>query len=220
MKKNLVYLLCMIALFTSCSTARKTAQTPDDVYYSPGQKIYADDRYETYASSDDDYLRMKVRDHNKWGSIDDYSYWNDSRYYNNNFYSPWTTSLSLGIGLGAYPYYSYNPFWYNPWQSWYSPYYTVVYYKNPGVYYKPLRNNNNLSSYSNRNYNNYNMPLQNGNRSSIYNNSNMNSNRIRNSNLNQNNNNYNSNPSRTFNNSGSSMSSGSRISGGGARTRP
>ena len=60
-----------------------------------------------------------------------------------------------------------------PGVHWYSPCYTVVYYKNPVVYYKPLRNNSNLTGYNNRNYNNYNMPLQNGSRSKSYTNSSM-----------------------------------------------
>lgn len=215
----------MIALFFSCSPAYKTSQTPDDVYYSPGQKYDVADRYETYASPDDDYLRMKVQNHDKWSSIDDYDYWYDSRYYANNMYSPYTSAISVGVGVGygfgygAYsPYYAYNPYWYNPWNSWYAPHYTVVYYKNPSVYYKPLRYNSNLSTYSNRNYNNYNMPMQSGSRSNMYNNSN--SNRTKNSYYNQNQYN-NSNPVRTFNNSGNmSSGGGSRISGGGGRVRP
>jgi len=224
MKKNLVYLLFSIALFTSCSTAYRSSQTPDDVYYSPGQKVYAQDNYESYpSSSDDEYLRMKVRDRDRWAAIDDYDYWYDSRYYANNYYSPWTSGFSLGLGYNTlYPYYSYSPYWYNPWQSWYNPYYTVVYYKNPTVYYKPVSKYN-LSTYNNRNYNNYNMPMQNGNRSNTYNNSNANANRMRaNNNYYQNNNNNNPAPSRTFNNSNSNTSSGggSRTSGGGTRTRP
>jgi len=226
MKNNLVYMLCAIALFTSCSSAYKTSQTPDDVYYSPGKKIYTEDQYQTYnSSSDDEYLRMKVQDYDRWSSLDDYDYWYDSRYYANNYYSPWTSSFSLGIGFGAYPYYSYSPF-YNPWHSWYSPYYTVVYYKNPTVYYRPV-NRNNVSTYNNRNYNNYNMPLQNGTRSDAYTNSNSNANRTRNTNFNQDQNN-NSRPIRMFNSSSGSsmgMGSGSRMSGGGGgggvvRTRP
>ena len=224
MKKNLIYLICVIALFASCSPAYKTSQTPDDVYYSPGQKILyadADDRYESYtSSSDDDYLRMKVRDHERWSTLDDYDYWYDSRYYYNNYYSPYTSYLSLGLGFGSYPYYSsYNPYGYNPWHSWYSPYYTVVYYKNPAVYYRPV-NTHSLSTYNNRNYNNYNMPLQNSNRSNIYNN-NSNTNRTQNNNFNRSQNN-NSNPVRSFNSSSSNSGGGggSRTSGGGTRTRP
>ena len=226
MKNNLVCLLCVITLFFSCSPAYKTSQTPDDVYYSPGKKILVQDRYDTYESSDDYYLRMKAKDYNKWSDLDDYSYWYDSRYYANNWSSPYTSyfSLSLGYGFGSYPYYStYNPYWYNSWGSWYNPCYTVVYYKNPTVYYKPIRNNSNLSGYNNRNYNNYNMPLQNDNHSRAYNNSSMMNANGKNTYYNSNQNNTNSNPVRTFNNSSSSsssMSSGSRISGGGTRTRP
>ena len=241
MKKNLIYLLSVIALFASCSTAYKTSQTPDDVYYSPGKKIYvtdAVDRYESYPSSPDDaYLRMKVKDHDKWNAIDDYDYWYDSRYYMNNYYSPYTSSVSIGLGFGSYyPYYSYNThlynsygyssYGYNPWGSWYNPCYTVVYYKSPAVYYKPVSKYT-LSTYSNRSYNNYNMPLQTGIRSSAYNNNNYynsssNANKSKNSYYNPNQNNSNSSPSRSFNSGSSSMSSGggSRISGGGSRTRP
>lgn len=226
MKKNLVYLLFAVALLTSCSSTYKSSQTPDDVYYSPAKKIIvADqaDQYQSYASSsDDDYLRMKVRDHERWSAIDDYDYWYDSRYYSNNLYNPYTSYGSVGLGLGGYHYYnSYNPYWYNPWSSWYSPYYTVVYYKNPTVYYKPLSRNN-LAGYNNRNYNNTNMPLQSGNRGNAYNNSNANANRTHNTNYqNQNND---SRPVRTFNNSntnsGGGGGGGSRVSGGGTRTRP
>lgn len=245
MKNNLVCLLCVITIFFSCSPSYKASQTPDDVYYSPAKKIEAQDRYQTYndrqdtyvsADDDDYYLRMKARNYTRWSGLDDYSYWYDSRYFYNNWYSPYTSymSLSLGYGLGwggygYYPYYGYSS-WYNPWNSWYSPYYTVVYYKNPDVYYKPLRNNANFSGYKNRNYNTYNMPLQNGNRNRSYNNSNINTNRRSNDTYNSNQynntnrNNNNSTPTRTFNNSssGSSMSSGggARTSGGGSRTRP
>ena len=221
--RNILPVVLAIAALSSCSVYR-SGQTPDDVYYSPGKKIYvsdAVDRYESYPSSSDDaYLRMKVKDHDKWNTIDDYDYWYDSRYYANNYYSPYSSSLSIGIGYSTfYPYYSYSAFWYNPWHSTYNPYYTVVYYKNPAVYYKPVSKYN-LSTYNNRNYNNYNMPLQHSNRSNMYNNTN--GNNARSTNYNQTNN---SNSSRTYNSgSSSSMSSGggggSRISGGGTRTRP
>jgi hypothetical protein len=219
MKKNIIYLLCVITLLTSCSSAYRTSQTPDDVYYSPSQKIYSDDHYQSYtSSSDDEYLRMKVQDHYRWGSLDDYDYWNDSRYYYNNYYNPWNSYYSLSIWYNPY-----SSYWYNPWNSWYSPYCTVVYYKNPRVYYGGY-NRYHLSTYNNRTYNTNNLPLQNGNRNA-YNNSNSNVNRTRNFNINQNQNN-NSRPIRTFNNSNSSVntSSGSRSSGGnsggGSRSRP
>ena len=212
MKKNIIYLLCAITLLTSCSSAYKTSQTPDDVYYSPAKKVYPASQYENYGSSDDPYLRMKVQDHNRWAGLDDYEYWNDSRYYYNNYYNPWNTYFSWSFWYN--PYYSY---WYNPWVSWYSPYCTVVYYKNPTVYYGGYSGYH-LSTYGNRTYNTTNLPLRNGN--NLYNNSN-NTSANRHSIFNSNQNNTNSNPVRTFNNSSSNRTnSGSRISGGGVRTRP
>lgn len=222
MKKNLVYLVLAIAVFASCSPTYKTSQTPDDVYYSPAKKMYVADTYESaQPSSDDEYLRMKAKDYDKWSTIDDYDYWYDSRYYYNNMYTPYSSSVSvsMGIGFGYYPYYNtYNPYWYNSWSSWYSPCYTVVYYKNPAVYYKPVSKYS-LSTYSNHTYNNYNMPLQTGSRASAYTNSNSTRNNDSYYNHSQNNNSY--TPSRSFSSGSSSMSGGgARISGGGGRTRP
>lgn len=214
MKKSIIYLLCVVTLLTSCSSAYKTSQTPDDVYYSPAQKILPNDQYGSYnASSDDAYLHMKVQDHSRWATLDDYDYWNDSRYYYNNYYNPWTSYFSLSVWYN--PYYSY---WYNPWNSWYSPYCTVVYYKNPRVYYGGYGGYH-LSTYNNHTYNTSNLPLQNGNRNLFNNYNNSNTNRHSIFNLNQNQ--SNSTPVRTFNNSNSThINSGSRISGGGTRSRP
>ena len=205
MKKNIIYLFFAAVFLTSCSSAYRSSQTPDDVYYSPAKKVYTaeqvdqyqNDQYQSYnSSSDDEYLRMKVADHYRWSNLDDFDYWYDSRYYYNNYYSyysPWSSSLSLNF------YNPYTSFGYNPWNSWYCPAYTIVYYKNPGVYYgNRTANNYHLSTYSNRNYNNYNMPLQNGNRSNAYSNNNTNR-RNTNYNINQSRNN-NPNPVRLFNN--------------------
>ena len=238
MKKNIIYLFCAAIILSSCSSAYRSSQTPDDVYYSPAKKAYPaneynqyqDDQYESYTtSSDDDYLRMKVRDHYRWSNLDDFDYWYDSRYYYNNYYSfynpgyyPWGSYLSLGN------YYNpYTSFLYNPWNSVYCPAYTVVYYKNPQVYYGTrTANSYHLSTYSNRNYNNRNMPLQNSNRSNVY--INNNSSRRNDSYINQNQNRNNSNPVRFNNNnnnsnsnfnSGSSHNMSSGSSGGGGMSR-
>ena len=103
MKNSLLILLVGIGfLATSCATAYKSDQTPDDVYYSPG-KPAADDlvkdaakqeQYQAYiTSADERYLRMKVANHYRWTGLDDYAYWYDSRYdfYRYNHYN------SLGI---------------------------------------------------------------------------------------------------------------------------
>ena len=156
MKNILLFCVTAIVLF-GCSSAYKATSTPDDVYYSPSRTIKSSDRdkYDAYTSGgEDSYLRMKVRNRYQWNAIDDYSYWNDSRY---DFgyscfpsrevllrpYSPY-----LGFGFG----YSY---YYSPWYNWYSPYNTIVYYKNPKTYYGNTSKTN-LTSYRNGNYNNRN----------------------------------------------------------------
>ncbi|MEP6845673.1 MAG: hypothetical protein ABI861_06705, partial [Panacibacter sp.] len=78
------FILCSLAasfVISGCSTY-KASSTPDDVYYSPAKPAveYAQDRYEDYSNSEDNYLRMKVRNRYQWNGIDDYGYWNDSRY--------------------------------------------------------------------------------------------------------------------------------------------
>src|SRR5689334_3027257 len=135
--KNIIPLSIIAVLLFGCSTAYKATNTPDDVYYSPSKAIGASEPSDAYSSSsDDNYLRMKVQNHYQWDAIDDYSYWNDSRYdfgyscfpsrevllhpYYNSYFG-----LSLGFSYGYY---------YAPWYYGYSPYTTVVYYKNPKVY--------------------------------------------------------------------------------------
>jgi len=82
----------LVLLLSSCSTAYRAGQTPDDVYYSPGstaggekkvnkQRSRDEQEYQEYISSQDDaYLRRKVTNRNRWSTIDDFSYWNDCRY--------------------------------------------------------------------------------------------------------------------------------------------
>lgn len=119
MKSTLAILTAALFL-SSCTTAYKSGQTPDDVYYSPErpqdeyvrtEKKY--DRQYRYQDEgeyrDDRYLRMKVRDRRYSGLYDDYysynpyyyHYYNSSLYYN----SPWST-------------YSYWNYYYNPYCSY------------------------------------------------------------------------------------------------------
>src|SRR5207253_2954482 len=115
------------------------------------------DKYDAYtSSSDDNYLRMKAHNRYQWDAIDDYTYWNDSRY---DFgYScfpsrevllrPYNSYFGFSLGFG----YSY---YYAPWYNWYSPYTTIVYYKDPNVFYGNTGKTN-LTSYRNGLYNNTN----------------------------------------------------------------
>lgn len=122
----------------SCSTMYKSGQTPDDVYYSPAPQLRtassdndeSDDRYYDNGSneyvnvqteqdrsaynSEDNYLRMKVRNRSMWSTFDSYSMYDA-------MYSPYYGGF--GGGFGGYGLgYGYNPYsFYSPY-SMYSPY--------------------------------------------------------------------------------------------------
>ncbi|GEO08537.1 hypothetical protein [Segetibacter aerophilus] len=250
--KILLYGL-MAAVITSCSSAYKASQTPDDVYYSPARegvqkKTVNRDRYEDYvASEDDQYLRMKIRNRDRWAGIDDYTYWNDSRYVPSYNYN--------------YDYYRNNVYNSYVWNNWYSPYSTFYHpyingsfgyynrYNNIGLYYPQYGYNSYGSSYISKNparviSPSVSRPNLNGYRNGLYNNSNSNTNRSNqgvgntlkrvfsaNENArsysNENNTNTYSAPQRTYtpssSSSSSSSSSGSSSSGsssGGGVSRP
>jgi hypothetical protein len=166
MRQVLLFSVLCIGLLTSCSTAFKNGQTPDDVYYSPGREL-ADTKkeeiqqdngqYQEYISSlDDRYLRMKVANRSRWSSIDNFDYWNDSRYdfnsynyYNNhNPYTTWNPYWNTS----SYYYGSYYPG--NGKWGWHSPAYTVVGYNIPK--YGGSTSASNIYAYRNKSYNNTN----------------------------------------------------------------
>lgn len=187
MKLKLIHLVLGAMLFTGCTTVYNSGQTPDDLYFSPAETLQEErsgysknDRYQEYLNSEDDrYLRMKVRNRDRWSSIDDYNYWYDSRFdhysynmYNNPVYGRFGYN-NFGVnnfgfnnfGLNNWRY-RFNPSfglgYYNPWQpsfygygGYYSPVFPVVYYKNPRVY-TGTTNKSNLSSYMNNRYYNSN----------------------------------------------------------------
>ncbi|MEO6071288.1 MAG: hypothetical protein ABIN57_06635 [Chitinophagaceae bacterium] len=133
--KSLLPILSLVIVFASCSTAYKTGQTPDDVYFSPQhqQDEYVrvdnnNDRSRYKAQDEDDrYLRMKVRNRQVWSDLD--YYYSDPfayRYYNS--ISPYYYSSP----------YSYSSPWsyYNSWNYYYNPYSSkniVVNQKNPSA---------------------------------------------------------------------------------------
>ena len=241
MTRQILLLAITAAALSSCTTAYKTGQTPDDVYFSPTRpqdeyvrveekeepNKYDDDYY------DDRYLRMKVHNRTQWDYLDDwYSY--DRYGYRANYY------------YGTY----YNP--YTSWNYYHNPYCrnnVIAYYPgqtggHPGIVNVaqnvPKPRSFSLASYTNTNFNNgiYN-PKSNsykpGSSRVIYTNRNSNdgfSNTIKqifnNSNSNSSNSSY-TPPSRSYSpsssssspsSSGSSGSSGSGSSSGGGATRP
>ena len=183
MKQVLLCSVIAVSLFTSCATAYKAGQTPDDVYFSPGkaredEAQVANNRereeYQNYISSQDDrYLRMKVANRGRWNSLDDYSYWNDSRYdfgcYNYSYFSSYNNALNPfywnnpfglnnpGWGLGYSMGYGsmYNPYSYYGY-GWNNPFYTVVFYNNPKAVNPGSTTLSNLTAFRNKSYNNSN----------------------------------------------------------------
>lgn len=159
MKRLLLLLAIFAVVFNSCTTAYKTGQTPDDVYYSPArpQDDYVridkeEDKYK-YRSDDeyydDRYLRMKVRNYNRWNTLNDwYAY---DRY--------------------SYQYNTLAPYW-NFYGSYWNPYTSWNYYHNPYYYSSPVvwvitkettptaqlvkPRNFDLNGYTNNNFNNNN----------------------------------------------------------------
>jgi hypothetical protein len=176
--------LAVVSL-ASCSVYRQ-GQTPDDVYYSPGREkeSYAvvekrdNNRYsqqeDDYYNSEDNYLRMRVRDRYRWSSFDNYAYMNDWQYgggyypsmYSGMYYSPYgyayTNPFMFG-GIGGMwggPYMGFNSYWnsYYAWNNFYNPYcpgMIVVSPKTNPVAYSNVRNFR-MSSYTNNNYSNRN----------------------------------------------------------------
>lgn len=174
MKSTILLLAFFIAAFSSCTTAYKTGQTPDDVYFSPSSP--GDDYVQTerkdkrnYRSDeyyDDRYLRMKVSNRYRWNDFND-----------------WYSYEKYGFGYnylyGSY----YNP--YNSWNYYYNPYCNGVIIVNPkntyayskprtfnlSTYNTPIAVNNNKSSNifrytntTNGNNNSYNAPRNSNNR--------------------------------------------------------
>jgi hypothetical protein len=232
MKQFLPLVALAVVAFSSCTSAYKTGQTPDDVYFSPTrpQEEYArvekkDDKY--YRGSDDYYedrfLRMRVMDRYRWSALDDYYFYNTYSYTPFGNYYSYNNPWSMNWAWNAYynPYCSGLPYYYYP---------GTVIIKNPRYYTPPSR----AVAFNSASYNISRSAT--GNRISGrsyniggYNNSN--SNRPSNNSLGEsirkvftgsnsnNNGNYNSGnnstPSRSYNpSSGNSSSTGSRSSGG------
>ncbi len=118
---NIKILLLAIAAgsLASCSTAYKSGQTPDDLYYSPvrvveekverNEEVRRSSRYDNY---EDRAIIMRTRDR-RWRDLDDY-------YDYNCYYDPYRYGYNHG--------YYYNPYYYN--RPVYLPGYVIVNPKN------------------------------------------------------------------------------------------
>jgi hypothetical protein len=160
MKAKLLLLTFITGLLASCSSAYKTGQTPDDVYYSPTKFRAADEevKREEPKEEDENYLRMKVRNRDRWNNLDDYDYWYDTRYdhsvYNPNRFNMWHIRQNCCC----------NNSWGYGWTSWgYNPYYPTWFIRAP--YIKGNTKGSNLTAFTNKNFSNsntYNNPKTGG----------------------------------------------------------
>jgi len=233
MKLTILLLVLSVVFISSCTTAYKTGQTPDDVYYSPAkqQEEYVEaekkEEYRQYSYTDDyyddRYLRMKVRNRYRWSDLD--SWYGYDRY-----------SIGYNYTYGSFN----NPF--NTWSYYYNPYccclnnYNYVYINPKTPVSQPVvKRHFSLAGYTNTGYNNSNnnaaikTPGRKNTTTSSYNNSNNGlSNKVRTIFSNDN---SGSGSSRTYNpssssssgnnnNSSSSGSSGNSGGSGGAVKRP
>ncbi len=200
MNIKILILAVTIAGISSCSTAYKNTQTPDDVYYSPVKVVEEDIRHDKekrevrFSDPDEREIRMAARDR-RWRDFDDDF---DFRY------NPYNHGYSYG-------------YYYNPYYCYYPVYITNVAITNPK---NTVPRMTNLGSYNNTTYSVSNTKYGNtNNKNSIrpYNNSNKNSNfirRILNTPVNNNGSESNNNTRSYSPSSGSGSGSGS--SGGGS----
>jgi hypothetical protein len=229
MNTKIITAIVLACVMCSCSSMYKATSTPDDVYYSPSPSVKVkdgggNDQYEDYVSSNDDrYLRMKVQNRSLWSGIDDYSYWQDSRYdfgyscnssrfalmnsfynpYGYNYYSAFNPGFGLGLGYGYYGFGGGGGYWNSPYQ-------TIVLYKNPRTYFGGTTNKSNLTAYRNIQYNNgagYKANGYNNNNGFVNGNTNTRNNTYNNTNTNS------SQPARSFNAGSSNNNAGGRSGG-------
>ncbi len=132
MKRQTILYLFLAAAISSCSTAYKSGQTPDDLYAAKGKPVVEKHEYvHNDYSVEDRRIRMASYDY-RWRTLDDYSDYNCS-------YSPY----SYGYNYGYY----YNPFYYpypvySPGIKYINPKSTVIRTTNLNTY------NNTVSTYA------------------------------------------------------------------------
>jgi hypothetical protein len=242
MKYKFLLPIVFIIILSACSSSHKTTQTPDDVYFSPEkiEDIAQVNSYQEQPSTsnyfDNNYISHKVRNRNRWQSIDDYTYWNDTRYshpynwnsYNNSGYNGWNSyNSSWGSCYNGYNnyYYGYSNPYLNPYMNW--GYYNGGYggWNNPYQYNTPIHTSTilrtmpstNTLTYTNTKYNNtnyYNNP-QTGTTQGV---NTANNTKYRTQRSSSTGETY-SNPTRSFNNNGTAPSSSAGGNSGGFNSK-
>jgi len=181
MKSLLIAAISAVVILSSCSTVYRSGQTPDDVYYSPvpedegasyvaarssrdnyGRR-YADREtysgYDDFATSEDRWLMMRVRNRYRWSLFDDYNYYSPFSPFS-SFGMGYYPSMGMGFNSGFYNPYSFsyynhfNNYW--DWNNYYNPYAGSIIIVNPKTNpsgYTKTRPFN-LNNYSNSSINN------------------------------------------------------------------
>ncbi|MGE5106580.1 MAG: hypothetical protein ACM3H8_03490 [Sphingobacteriales bacterium] len=123
MNTRILLLGLATASLSSCATAYKTGQTPDDVYYSPAKpdeyvRVENEDerrKNQDYYSLDDYRLRMQMHNRTRYCACNDdwyYDNWQTSNSWRYGWNNPWTWNTNSGW------YYSYNSWCYAPYPSY------------------------------------------------------------------------------------------------------
>ncbi len=120
MRSKILLLALSAAAFSSCSTAYRSGQTPDDVYYSPvkvqKEDDYREDKREQtrYTDASDYEITMSIRDR-RWRDFrEDYRYENspykfsscccmNTSYYYNPYYYPWAIYTTYAKPVNTTP---------------------------------------------------------------------------------------------------------------------
>ncbi len=115
MNAKLLLILLATASISSCSTAYKSGQTPDDVYYSPVRNIEEEQQKDDRKKEEDQVRRDNPEDRDIRMSIRNYR-WRTLNYdygYNYNQYSHHCNCYCNNYGYGYYthPYYTPSPYY-------------------------------------------------------------------------------------------------------------
>jgi len=190
MKTNLLSVAVLLVFATSCGTIYEAGQTPDDVYYSPANGVNkkelereeeAKEQYDRYTEAQEDrFLRLKLNNRFRFNCIDDFSYWNDSRFdfmgnrFNNNF-NNFRYNFNCGCMNGFDQWSGFNPaFGFNPvfgfgpnvglgygWGNGFrNPISSVIAFKNPRMNIGGGAGSN-VTAFKNKTYGNVNLGYRN-----------------------------------------------------------
>lgn len=92
---RIILAISLASIMMGCSTALRTGQTIDDVYFSParpGAEYVNIDQKDEYRASEvpmtDRYMRMKAFGGARWNAFDDdYAYWNNPHWNNSSYFN-------------------------------------------------------------------------------------------------------------------------------------